>query len=115
MNERSTRSLRFPPVNDVSINIPQNYDELTIVRDFYIVVNSGGEGPLDEKGLVDEHKPYENNCAPVNAHGILSREMRLLDWKDVPIKLPPTFMYLTPGDILCLRGFSKDSKKSLRQ
>lgn len=40
----SPKSLPILPVNDISIQIPQNYDDLTILEPF-IVVNPGGEGP----------------------------------------------------------------------
>lgn len=68
-SQDSIRCLQTSPVNHVSIEIPQNHQQLTMSK-LLIVVNWAGEAPVeeteDEQTSAEKHQPYENNFTQTN-------------------------------------------------
>lgn len=116
-NQDSIRSLPTSPVNDVSIEIPQNQQSTISKR--LIAVNSAGEGPVDEQTLADKHQPYENNFTPVNPPETSVSRNAAAQLKECPDKAattvhaprsPHLLQFFT--EIHSPRGFSKATRKT---
>lgn len=117
-NQGSIRSLPTPPVNDVSIEIPQTHHQLTLSKR-WIAVKSAGEGPVDEERFADKHKPYENNFTPVNppensaSRNTAARLERCSDKAAITVHAPRSPRLLKfSTETHSLRGFPKASRKS---
>lgn len=115
-NQDSIRSLPTSPVNDVEI--PQNHQQSTISNRL-IVVNSAGEGPVDEQTLADKYQPYENNFTPVNPPETSVSTNAAAQLKECPDKAvttvhaprsPHLLKFFTEIHSLC--KFSKASRKT---
>lgn len=118
-SQDSIRSHPTSPVNDVSIEIPQNHQQSTISKNCVIVVNSTGEGPVDEQTLADKYKPYENNFTPVNPPETSVSRNAAAQLEECPDKAattvhaprsPHLLKFFT--EIHSLREFSKASRKT---
>lgn len=117
-NDDSIKSLPTSPVNDVSIEIPQNHQRSTMSNRL-IVVNSTGEGPVDEQALADKKKNYRNNFTPINAPEASVSRTAAAQLQESPDKTATTVHAARPPDLLkfgteiqSLRGFSKVSGKT---
>lgn len=116
-NQDSMKSLPTSPVNDVSNEIPQDHQQSTSSKRF-TVLNSAGEGPLDEQTLADKHRAYENNFTPINAPEASARRTAAAQFKECPDDTATTVHApRSPGllksctEIQFLRGFPKVCRK----
>lgn len=117
-NQDSMESLPTSPVNDVSIEIPQDHQQSTSSKSF-TVLNSAGEGSVDEQKLADKHRAYENEFTPINAPKASASITAAAQFKDFPDETATTVHAPRfPGplksntEIQSLPGFSKVGRKT---